>query len=488
LPQVLVGQRPEALTLRYPLSILALVIAAAAPAPALAATTDWPQYLHGPQHASVSQADAFTTANAASVRRAWHFTPGTVSGKPAPRLDASPTVVGARVYIGSESGVFYALKAATGAVVWKRQLDVETGSTCTPDGISATAAVVPDAATGRLTVYAAGARDLYALNAATGAVVWKRMIGPADPAMVTGSYNWSSPTVVAGHIYMGLASRCDNPLIQGGVVELDQHTGAVLHTWHSVPDGSIGASVWSSVAATANGQNVWVSTGNECDPTIDTCPAGDRIGDSNSIVHLSGSLDRLEAWQAAATLGGGQDSDFGSSPTLFGAGTPPPDVGACNKNGNYYALAANPLSAPIWTDPLGAVGGGLSICIASGVWKGQTSALYLAGNATTIAGTRYGGSVRQVDPGTGAYLWQRALPCAVLGTPSLDAGGVLAVGTYTGCIPATAKPGAYLLDAGTGVVLATLPVNNARVFGQPVFAGTRLYVATETSGLYAFRS
>jgi polyvinyl alcohol dehydrogenase (cytochrome) len=416
----------------------------------------------------------------------WHFTPGAVSGKPPPKLDASPTVVGARVYIGSESGVFYALNAATGAVAWKRRLDVETGSTCSADGISATAAVVPDPSSGTLTVYAAGARDLYALDAASGAVVWKRMIGPPDPPMVNGSYNWSSPTVVAGHIYMGLASRCDNPLVQGGVVELDQHTGAVLHTWHSVPDGSIGGSVWSSVAATANGRDVWASTGNECDPTIDTCPAGNRVGDSNSIVHLSGGLDRLEAWQAAGTLGGGQDSDFGSSPTLFGPGAPPADVGACNKNGNLYALAARPLSAPIWTDPLGAAAGGLSMCIASAVWKGQPGALYAAANATTIGGTRFGGSVRQIDPGTGAYIWQRGLPCAVLGTPSLDAGGVLAVGTYTGCVPATATPGAYLLNAATGAVLATLPVNHARVFAQPVFAGPRLYVATESSGLYAF--
>jgi hypothetical protein len=285
---------------------------------------------------------------------------------------------------------------------------------------------------------------------------------------------------------MGLASRCDNPLVQGGVVELDQHTGAVLHTWHSVPNGSIGGSVWSSVAATSNGQNVWASTGNECDPTIDTCPSGNRIGDSNSLVHLSGSLARLQAWQAAGTLGGGQDSDFGSSPTLFGAGSPPPDVGACNKNGKYYALAANPLSAPIWSDQLGAAAGALSMCIASGVWNGPTGALYAGANATTIGGTRFGGSVRQVNPATGAYIWQRGLPCAVLGTPSLDAAGVLAVGTYTGCTPSTAKPGAYLLNAGTGGILTTLPVNNARVFGQPVFAGAALYVATESSGLYAF--
>jgi outer membrane protein assembly factor BamB len=470
---------------RHSTWILALAIAAALPAPALAATTDWPQYLHGPQHASVSTATAITAANAASVHQLWHFTPAAVSGKPAPKLDASPTVVGARLYIGSEAGVFYALNTATGAVAWKRQLDVQAASTCAADGISATAAVVPDPTTGTLTVYAAGARDLYALNASTGAVIWKTMIGPPAPPMVAGLYNWASPTVVAGHVYMGLASRCDSPLIQGGVVELDQHTGAVLHTWHSVPNGSIGGSVWSSVAATSNGQNVWVSTGNECDQTIDTCPAGNRIGDSDSIVHLSASLARLQAWQAAGTLGGGQDSDFGSSPTLF-AGTTQPDVGACNKNGNYYALAANPLSAPIWTDQLGAAAGALSMCIASAVWNGQTGTLYAGANATTIAGTHYGGSVRQINPATGAYIWRRGLPCAVLGTPSLDGAGVLAAGTYTGCVPGTSKPGAYLLNAGTGAVLATLPVNNAKVFGQPVFAGTGLYVATESSGLYAF--
>jgi polyvinyl alcohol dehydrogenase (cytochrome) len=435
----------------------------------------------------VSATTAFTPANAAGASQLWRFTPAAVSGKPRPLLDASPTVVGTRVYIGSQAGIFYALNAGTGKVVWKRSLDVETHYTCPADGISATAAVVPDPTTKALTVYAEGARYLYALNASTGAQIWRRRIGPADAPNTNGFYNWSSPTVAAGHIYLGLSSRCDTPLIRGGVVELDQHTGVVLHTWHSVPNGSIGGSVWSSVAASLDGRNVWVSTGNECDPTVNTCPAGDRVGDSNSIVHLSGSLTRLQAWQAAGTLGGGQDSDFGSSPTLFGAGVTPADLGACNKNGNFYALTANPLgSAPLWTDALGVPAGSFGSCLASAVWDGGNGRLYLPGNGTTIAGTMYGGSVRQVNPATGAYVWQRGLPCAVMGTPSLDAAGVLAVGTYGGCAPAGSTPGAYLLDAATGAVLKTLPVNGSKVFGQPVFAGTRLYVATEASGLYAF--
>jgi hypothetical protein len=113
---------------------------------------------------------------------------------------------------------------------------------------------------------------------------------------------------------VGLASGCDNPLIRGGVVELDQHTGQVQHTWHSVPTGSVGGSVWSSVAVSPAGTDVWASTGNECGPTINTCPAGNQIVHSLSIVHLSGSLKFLQAWRVPGAAGHGHDWDFGSSP------------------------------------------------------------------------------------------------------------------------------------------------------------------------------
>src|SRR5205807_1336546 len=144
-----------------------------------------------------------------------------------------------------------------GSVVWSRQLDTEPNASCPAHGISATAAVAPDPVTGTSTVYASGARFLYALNAATGAVAWKREIGPASTSVPDAYYNWSSPTVAGGHIYVGLSSSCDKPLIRGGVVELDQHTGQVLHTWFTVPAGSVGGSVWSSVAASASGSDVW---------------------------------------------------------------------------------------------------------------------------------------------------------------------------------------------------------------------------------------
>ncbi len=459
--------------------------AAAAPAAATGASLDWRQYLHGPQHSSVSLATAFTPSNAASASQLWHWQPPVVSGKPAPALDASPTVVAGRVYIGALSGVFFALNETTGTVAWQRQLDTEPNMTCPARGISSTAAVLPDPVSGTSTVYVSGARYLYALKAATGAVAWKTRIGPASTSVPDAYYNWSSPTVVGGHIYVGLSSGCDKPLIRGGVVELDQHTGLVLHTWHTVPSGSVGGSVWSSVAASSSGSDLWVSTGNECDPTINTCPAGNQIGHSLSIVHLSSSLKLLQAWRVPGVAGQGRDSDFGSSPTLFGSGSPPADVGACNKNGRYYALAANPLgSTPLWTDTIGAPAGSLSSCLASAVWNGPAGTLYIGGDGTTIGGTSYGGSIRKVSPGTGAFSWQTGLPCAVMGTPGLDSAGVLAVGTYS-CTQLN-TPGAYLINAATGAVLKTLPVGSGRVFGQPVFAQGTLFVASEAHGLYDF--
>ena len=463
--------------------------AAGAPASAAAArqarapNLDWPQYEHGPQHSSVSNATAFTPSNAASAHQVWHWQPPVISGKPAPALEASPTVVAGVVYIGAESGGFYALDESTGTVKWSRQLDTEPTVTCRGLGITSTAAVLPDPVSATSTVYVSGARFLYALNAATGTVTWKTRIGPVDAAQPDGYYNWSSPTVAGGHIYVGLSSNCDVPLIRGGVVELDQHTGTVLHTWFTVPAGSVGGSVWTSILTSSTGSDVWVSTGNECDSTVDTCPSGNKIGHSLSIVHLSPSLGLLQAWQAPGTAGGGRDWDFGSSPVLFGSLGVPPDLGACNKNGLFYALADNPLgTSPLWTTRLGVPGGARGACLSSAVWNGPAGTLYLSGNGTTIGGTSVGGSIGRVNPSTGAFIWQTGLPCAVMGTPTLDSAGVLAVGTYR-CVK-TATPGAYLVNAATGGILTTLPVGANKVFAQPVFAQGTLFVATESGGLY----
>ena len=85
-------------------------------------------------------------------------------------------------------------------------------------------------------------------------------IGPATADGAARWYNYSSPTVVGGRVYMGLASNCDDIKIRGGVMQIDQSTGQLHGTYYAVPADQVGVSVWTSVAG--DGESVWVTTGN----------------------------------------------------------------------------------------------------------------------------------------------------------------------------------------------------------------------------------
>jgi PQQ-like domain len=83
----------------------------------------------------------------------------------------------------------------------------------------------------------------------------------------------------------------------------------------------------------------------------------------------------------------------------------------------------------------------------------------MADDPTTINGVAYRGSIQRLDPSTGATLWETGLPNSVLGRPTMNDGGVIAVGTYD----FTSTPNAVcLVDASTGAILRTLTV----YFGQ----------------------
>jgi outer membrane protein assembly factor BamB len=442
-----------------------------------AISADWPAYLAGAQHNSYAvAATTITTGNASRLVSAWRWTPtGT-------QIYASPTVAGGRVYVGANNGVFYALDDSTGAVLWQRPMGRVTKKTCGARGFTSTATVAPDPGTGAATVYVAAADGyLYALRADTGAVVWKAVVG-IPSTTVNDYYNWASPAVSNGRVYMGVSSQCDNPFVRGGVKEYDQASGALLATFYSVASDPDGGGVWSSPAVSSTGSDVYITTASPCPDGVTV------INDACSIVDLDGAtLARKGGWLVPPSEHGG-DSDFGGSPTLFQATinqVATPLVGACNKNGVYYAWRQGDVSSgPVWRLHVGArtFQGKLS-CLAAAVWDGTR--LFVAGNKTTIGGTTYQGSIRQVDPATGVPIWQRGLASTVLGSPSLDGAGVLAASTYN----VSGGPNAtYLVNAATGAILKTItPPNNSPIFAQPVFADGYLLVASVKSGLTAYR-
>jgi outer membrane protein assembly factor BamB len=441
---------------RVVLAAAVMVVTVAMEVPAAAQTSDWPAYLYGPRHPSRAASTAITPSNVASLTKRWTFRSAspTMSGQPQGAFAASPTVFGSRVYIGSVTGFFYALDRSTGAVVWSRFLGYVKALTCNARGITATATVARDPITGALVVYVSGGDGyLYALNAATGTIKWRSVI--AIPSTTQNDYyDWSSPTVANGSVYIGVSSQCDDPLVRAGVKKYDQASGALEATYYATPAGTVGASIWSSVAVTAAA--VFATTGNG--PT----------GDSFSIVRLrSDTLVRTGRY----TVPGSErvpDSDFGGSPTVFAAGTTQM-VGACNKNGFYYALRSSDLALRWKFKVAKGSSSGTQACLAAAAWDGAR--LYVAGPFTTIAGTDHRGSIRALDPVTGAPIWERGLGGVVIGSPSLNGSNVLAVPVWD-----SSGNGVYLVNAVDGSVLRFL--SQGTTFAQPTFAGNQLFTAS----------
>jgi outer membrane protein assembly factor BamB len=456
--------------------LAALLTAAAGPAAAQPNPADWPAFLEGPSHTSYNAAaTAITASNASTLAQEWSWpTPPSPNSGPN-TMNASPTVVDGVVYIGAMDGYFYAIDESTQAVLWSDFLGLDTPKGTDPcgkkgQGITATAAVADDPVTGTPTVFVnAPDGNLYALNAQTGAVIWTGQVDVPSQT-VNDYYSWSSPLVANGKVYVGISSDCDSPLIPGGVIAFSQSTGAKVARWVDVPNkpALYGGSVWSSPALLSNGDIV-AATGNGYKNS------GEPLYD-DSIVELDpNTLAVVGYWQipAAEQI---NDGDFGASPTIWNAtinGVPTPMVGDCDKNGYYYALEQDNINAgPVWsarvTEPYP---GGETECASAAVSDGNQ--LIVGGGApTTIDGTTYPGSVQSFNPATGAVNWQTGLQGTIVGTPTEDAGGLVAAQVY---VSSDNQRGVYLLDAATGAVVGFIKTG-VREFSQAVFDHNDLIV------------
>lgn len=456
-----------------------LVAANSAPRPALrpaaprSAALNWPAYLGGPLHTSYSRVErVITPANVSRLVLDWHFVGDrpTLGGQPEPGFVASPTVYGNAVYIGSQTGWFYKLNALTGAVMAKRFIGFVPGRTCGPAGagFADTATVAIDKTAGQPMVYVAGADEvMFALQASNLAVRWRSII--ATPSkMVADYYQWASPTVAFGKIYLGISSHCDKPLVPGGLISFNQATGARIARFFSMPRPLVGGSVWSSAAVGSAG-DVYISTGNPQLGQVE--PAY-----SDAIVQLAPRTLRPLASFEVPKSQVGPDGDFGASPTLFGR-----FVGACDKNSIFYALTRYKLRLAWWKQ-IGAPASrqlGFGRCVSATVYDGKH--LYIGGDKVHVRRKTYLGSLTEINPSNGYRAWVTGLPNGVIGTPSLDGAGVIAVGTYD----FSATPNAiYLINAATGRILRTL-ATNGHDFAQSVFADGRLFTAND-NGLYAW--
>lgn len=419
--------------------------------------TSWSAYLHGPRHSSSSTSTAITVARAGRLKPAW-----TWQAVPKPgvetNLNASPVTAGGTVYVSAGTGDLYALDEATGAVRWRK---VIAPSPCGRRGSTSTPTVTADPVSGLLTEYVLGADNrVYALDPRTGRTRWRTVHG----GLGEGFYAWGSPTVANGKVYVSVSASSCAMFSAGGAAVYDQHTGALLGTYRTATGGEI-PNVYTSPLV--DGTDVYVTTGDGTQ------------GDNDSFVRLSAdTLARRDAYEIPSPT---ENSDFNASPAFFTAtlgGVKTSLVGACNKDGTYYAMRAGDLaSGPVWTRKVGlnsqAQPETLRFCGGSSAYDSRRDALLLGSNQRSLSDKALG-SVYSLVPATGAVRWRTSLPAGpVIGSLSVNAAGVVAVPTYD----ASKRVGTVaLLDEGTGRVLATLPADGP-VFAQPTFSGPRLLVA-----------
>jgi outer membrane protein assembly factor BamB len=254
-----------------PFALLILMIAAISGC----ASKDWRMFRYsGARSAHQPYATALSNpSRVATLHVAWSFQPPNAQA-----FRASPVVYKGRVYIGNGNGYFYALDAATGALLWQYPAATSPALTsqftCNPssNGIASSAAI---ARIGNTDAVIFGAPDrsigsgrgegrLFALNAVTGAVIWASPIVanlPPAPTQTHEQIGYSAPLVFNNRVYIGIADHCDNPIQRGKVVAVDLATGAIDGAFSFFGSGPPrGGGVWSSVAG--GGSGLYVTTGN----------------------------------------------------------------------------------------------------------------------------------------------------------------------------------------------------------------------------------
>jgi polyvinyl alcohol dehydrogenase (cytochrome) len=404
-----------------------------------AAAADWPIYGHDLANSRDAGRAGPSALEVPSMQRAWTFTSQTGD------FTGTPVVARGVLVAGNNGGWVYALDAASGRVLWSKDVGAP---------INGTAAIdlrAPGGAAVFVPVAKLGEPRLLALSLWSGATRWETPLTDQPGADVYGS-----PVYWKGSLYIGTGGpNDDNSTARGSVVALNEATGTVRWQTFTAPVGADGAGVWSTPAIDRRRGRVYVGTGNNYhDPTTDT---------EDSIVALDADTGAiLGHFQATANDSfsfpnnfSGPDYDFGASPNLLVQPGGKRLVGEGQKSGLYWALERETMR-PVWqtmVGPPGYLGGVL------GSTAYDRTHIY---GADTVTGKVFALAL------DGSLAWE-----------SPDSGGLhLSPATIARRVLYTVDPTGFLMarDPNSGAILAKLPLGGASYGGVSAY-GRALYVA-----------
>jgi polyvinyl alcohol dehydrogenase (cytochrome) len=421
---------------------------------------------------------------------------------------ALPTMAGGRVFVGSQSGAVYALDAKSGCTVWTFQAraGVRTGVMIGPRGIGGKPAAY----------FGDGRANAYAVDAATGELLWMRNLEDHPSAHITGT-----PTLYQDRLLVPIASgeegqgnnaKYECCTFRGSLVALDAATGSLLWKTYTISAeakpigknasgttrwGPAGGGIWSSPTVDVKRHAVYAATGNMYtepqQPTSDAIMAFDL---DNGTVKWVSQVTPKDVFVVgcnapnpancppAAELG--PDFDFGSSPIL----TRTPDgrdvIVAGQKSGVGWAFDPDKRGAVLWQYRAGkgsALGG-----LEFGSAADATQAYFAVSD--TIGGTPGGLHAVKLSNGERSWFTPPASPiCGTTGRGCNSAilaaitviPGVVFTGSNDGGVRGySTKDGSLLWEYDTNHEFQTVnrvPAKGASISGPgPTVAGGMLYI------------
>jgi polyvinyl alcohol dehydrogenase (cytochrome) len=388
---------------------------------------------------------------------------------------AQPTVVGGLVFVGGGDREIYALDAKNGCTRWvfKTEAVVRTAIS-----------FAPIAGTDQFAVFFGDvSANAYAVNAITGALVWKTKVENHPAALITGA-----PTLYSGILYVPVSSKEEvtgSPsayqccTFRDSVVALDITTGKQIWKSYTIPEtprptkrnamgtqlhGPSGAAVWSAPTIDVQRQALYVATGdNYSDPPSET---------SDAIVAFDLTTGRmLWHWQATekdsfitscfspdktnCPESNGPDHDFGQSPILASLRSGQRVLVIGQKSGVVHALDPDQKGNILWQTRVGKGGALGGIMWGSAADKDH---VYVANSDVRFRGYKTldssaGGGLFALDLATGKISMQvPPVPCGDRSqcSPALSAAvtaipGVVFSGGVSGHLRAYATDDARLL-------------------------------------------
>jgi polyvinyl alcohol dehydrogenase (cytochrome) len=422
---------------------------------------------------------------------------------------AQPTVAGGRVFVGSQNGTVYSLSAATGCIYW----------TFSAGGGVRTAITIGKTG-GRAVVYFADtAANAYALDAETGRTIWTRKVDDHPLARITGSPTLFEDRLYVGVSSYEESQGADPNYgcctFRGNLNALDAKTGAVIWKTYTVADtparrgrssagvqlwGPSGSAIWSAPTVDTKRRLLYVATGNTY--------SGPPQPSSDAVVAVDLRTGAIR-WTKQATPGdvyvtncgraanpncpetNGPDLDFGSAPILATLPRGRDLIVIGQKSGVGWAFDPDRNGEVVWQYRAGEGG------VLGGIEWGSAADRTLAYFAVSDIRQPTPGGLHAVSLATGQRVWVAPPPPPKCGSERGCNGaqsaaltlipGVIFSGSNDGALRAySTKDGAVLWEFDSNRDFAT--VNGVKGHGAsmigpgPAIAGGMLFVGSGYGG------